>query len=45
LAAGLGAAQLSHEDVFETGKKVEHLLAGLLQRLMPGMAARVEQEL
>jgi purine-nucleoside phosphorylase len=45
LAAGLGAAQLSHEDVFETGKKVEHRLACLLQRLMPGMAARMEQGL
>jgi purine-nucleoside phosphorylase len=45
LAAGLGATQLSHEEVFETGKKVEHRLARLLERLMPGMAARLEQGL
>ncbi|MDR3726250.1 MAG: purine-nucleoside phosphorylase [Terracidiphilus sp.] len=45
LAAGLGTAQLSHEDVFETGKKVEHRLARLLERLMPPMAARMEQGL
>jgi purine-nucleoside phosphorylase len=44
LAAGLGATQLSHEEVFETGKKVEHRLAHLLERLMPGMAARLEHE-
>lgn len=35
LAAGLGAAQLSHEEVFEAGRKVEHRLAGLLTRLAP----------
>jgi purine-nucleoside phosphorylase len=42
LAAGLGATQLSHEDVFETGKQVEHRLAGLLERLMPKIAAHLE---
>jgi len=42
LAAGLGAKQLSHEEVFETGRQVEHRLARLLERLMPGMAAVLE---
>ena len=32
LAAGLSATQLSHEEVFEAGRKVEHRLAGLLTR-------------
>jgi purine-nucleoside phosphorylase len=44
LAAGLGATQLSHEEVFATGKKVENRLTCLLERLMPGMAARLEHE-
>jgi purine-nucleoside phosphorylase len=44
LAAGLGATPLSHADVFETGRQVEHRLAGLLTRLMPKMAARMESE-
>jgi purine-nucleoside phosphorylase len=44
LAAGLGATQLSHEDVFETGKQVEHRLAALLERLMPKIAAHLEQQ-
>jgi purine-nucleoside phosphorylase len=35
LAAGLGAAQLSHQEVFEAGRRVEHRLAGLLKRLVP----------
>jgi purine-nucleoside phosphorylase len=39
LAAGLGAKQLSHEEVFEAGRQVEHRLARLLQRLAPGIAA------
>lgn len=42
LAAGLGAAQLSHEEVFEAGRKVEARLARLLQRLVPAMAQRLE---
>lgn len=42
LAAGLGAAPLSHADVFETGRQVEQRLARLLQRLMPRIAARLE---
>lgn len=44
LAAGLGATQLSHADVFETGKQVEHRLAALLERLMPKIAAHLEQQ-
>ena len=39
LAAGLGAAQLSHEEVFAAGRQVEHRLAGLLKRLVPKIAA------
>jgi purine-nucleoside phosphorylase len=43
LAAGLGATPLSHQEVFETGRMVEHRLARLLQRLMPRIAAQMEQ--
>jgi purine-nucleoside phosphorylase len=39
LAAGLGSTPLSHEEVFETGRKVEQQLAGLLTRLAPSIAA------
>ena len=45
LAAGLSATPLSHEEVYETGRKVEQRLAGLLKRLAPKIAARVEAEL
>ena len=41
LAAGLGQTQLSHAEVFEAGRKVEHRLASLLKRLAPRIAARV----
>ena len=41
LAAGLSATQLSHEEVFEAGRRVEHRLAGLLARLAPRIAERV----
>jgi purine-nucleoside phosphorylase len=41
LAAGLGATQLSHQDVFEAGRKVEHRLANLLIRLVPRIADRL----
>jgi len=41
LAAGLGATQLSHEEVFEAGRQVEHRLAGLLKRLVPQIAAHL----
>jgi purine-nucleoside phosphorylase len=44
LAAGLSATPLSHEEVFETGRKVEARLAGLLARLAPRVAALVEAE-
>jgi purine-nucleoside phosphorylase len=35
LAAGLSATPLSHEEVFETGRRVESRLAALLTRLVP----------
>jgi purine-nucleoside phosphorylase len=35
LAAGLSATPLSHQDVFETGRKVEARLAALLARIAP----------
>jgi purine-nucleoside phosphorylase len=44
LAAGLGSTPLSHEEVFETGRQVEKRLAGLLARLAPKIAAKVEAE-
>jgi purine-nucleoside phosphorylase len=44
LAAGLGATPLSHEEVQVTGKQVEQRLAGLLKRLTPRIAAKVETE-
>jgi purine-nucleoside phosphorylase len=39
LAAGLSTTPLSHEEVQETGRRVEQRLAGLLQRLTPKIAA------
>jgi purine-nucleoside phosphorylase len=42
LAAGLGATQLSHEEVSETGRQVEQRLAGLLKRLAPKIAVEAE---
>ena len=42
LAAGLGEGQLSHGEVFEAGRKVEYRLAGLLKRLTPRLAARLD---
>jgi len=44
LAAGLGDSQLSHEEVFEAGKKVELRLAALLTRLAPQIGARSRQQ-
>ena len=44
LAAGLGAAQLSHEEVFAAGRSVEHKLAALLRRLAPAIAATFHSE-
>jgi purine-nucleoside phosphorylase len=43
LAAGLSATQLSHEEVNETGRKVERRLAGLLTRLTPKIAEHLEE--
>jgi purine-nucleoside phosphorylase len=43
LAAGLGATQLSHQEVFEAGRLVEHRLAGLLKRLAPRIAAHLDK--
>lgn len=44
LAAGLGAAKLSHEEVNETGRQVEQRLARLLKRLAPKIAAHVDAQ-
>jgi purine-nucleoside phosphorylase len=44
LAAGLSPTPLSHEEVFETGRQAESRLAGLLKRLVPRIAAKVEAE-
>jgi purine-nucleoside phosphorylase len=43
LAAGLGATPLSHEEVYESGRMVERRLAGLLKRLAPRIAAKVNE--
>jgi len=42
LAAGLGATELSHAEVFEAGRKVEQRLAGLFKRLAPKVAEALE---
>jgi purine-nucleoside phosphorylase len=39
LAAGISATQLSHQEVFETGSRVQHQLAGLLSRVVPAIAS------
>jgi purine-nucleoside phosphorylase len=44
LASGLGATPLSHEEVFEAGRQVEHRLARLFERLVPRIAAHLEQQ-
>jgi purine-nucleoside phosphorylase len=44
LAAGLGASQLSHEEVFEAGRKVEHQLVRLFERLIPQIAALLQKQ-
>ncbi len=43
LASGLGATPLSHQEVFEAGRKVEHRLAGLFTRLIPQIASHLER--
>ncbi len=42
LAAGLSATPLRHEEVNKTARMVENRLAGLLKRLAPRIAAKVE---
>jgi purine-nucleoside phosphorylase len=42
LAAGLGAAALSHEEVFRAGRMVEQQLTRLLQRLVPRIATAAQ---
>jgi len=44
LAAGLGATPLSHQEVFEAGRQVEHRLARLFERLVPRIAAHLGSE-
>jgi purine-nucleoside phosphorylase len=44
LAAGLGATPLSHQEVFEAGRQVEHRLARLFERLVPRIAAHLGAE-
>jgi len=45
LAAGLGDKQLSHAEVFEAGRQVEHKLARLLTRLAPAIEVSVAEVL
>jgi purine-nucleoside phosphorylase len=42
MAAGIQGEPLSHEEVMETGKRVESRLAGLLERVLPAMARIIE---
>jgi purine-nucleoside phosphorylase len=44
LASGLGATPLSHEEVFEAGRQVQHRLAHLFERLVPRIAAHLEEQ-
>jgi len=44
LAAGISATQLSHEEVFETGSRVQHQLANLFTRLMPMLEEALESK-
>ncbi|MGP8173928.1 MAG: purine-nucleoside phosphorylase [Terracidiphilus sp.] len=44
LAAGMGARPLSHEEVNEAGRQVEHRLARLFERLIPPLAALLKPE-
>jgi purine-nucleoside phosphorylase len=39
LAAGISATQLSHEEVFEAGRRVQHRLARLFVQLVPTIQA------
>ncbi len=42
LAAGISPTQLSHQEVFEAGKRVQDRLASLLARLLPMIAVSGE---
>jgi purine-nucleoside phosphorylase len=44
LAAGISATQLSHEEVFEAGSKVQHRMASLFMRLVPNLAADIQAD-
>lgn len=44
LAAGLGSTPLSHEEVFQAGRQVEHRLARLLVRLASRIATQLDQK-
>jgi purine-nucleoside phosphorylase len=44
LASGLSDTPLSHEEVFEAGRQVEHRLASLFERLIPRIAAALDPE-
>jgi purine-nucleoside phosphorylase len=44
LAAGMGATTLSHEEVFEAGRRVEQQLARLFERLIPKIAVLLKPE-
>jgi purine-nucleoside phosphorylase len=44
LAAGISPTQLSHQEVFEAGKRVQDRLAGLLARLLPMITALEKPE-
>jgi purine-nucleoside phosphorylase len=44
LAAGISLTKLSHQEVFEAGRQVEHLLAGFFNRLVPRIAAALDTE-
>ena len=44
LAAGLSDKQLSHAEVFEAGRQVEHKLVVLLTRLAPAIAETLREE-
>jgi len=41
LAAGISATQLSHQEVFEAGSRVQHRLASLLGRLAPQIVPQI----
>jgi purine-nucleoside phosphorylase len=42
MAAGIQGEPLSHEEVMETGKRVETRLTGLLARALPAISAIIE---